>query len=61
MTVIRLDDGRLLLHSPIRCTPELREELDALGSVAFVAAPNRFHHLFARGARRRAVDRARAR
>lgn len=47
MTVIRLGDGSLLLHSPIALVPELRRELDALGSVRYAVAPNRFHHLYA--------------
>ena len=47
MTVIRLADGRLLLHSPVALTPALRRELDALGRVCFVVAPNRVHHLYA--------------
>jgi len=46
MSVISLKDGSLLLHSPIRPDPELREELDALGPVRFAVAPNRFHHLY---------------
>jgi hypothetical protein len=47
MTVMRLADGRLLLHSPVALTPELRRELDAIGRVSFAVAPNRLHHLHA--------------
>src|SRR5258705_2825686 len=47
MTVIRLADGSLLLHSPVRLDDDLRRELDAVGRVAFVVAPNRVHHLYA--------------
>jgi hypothetical protein len=47
MTVIRLAGGRLLLHSPVALDPELRAELDALGRVRYVVAPNRVHHLYA--------------
>ncbi|MDP3936618.1 MAG: DUF4336 domain-containing protein [Deltaproteobacteria bacterium] len=47
MTVIRLKSGKLLLHSPVVLTPALREELDAIGQVAFAVAPNRVHHLHA--------------
>jgi len=46
MTVIRLGDGQLILHSPIPVSPELREELDALGSVGFILVP-RAHGRFA--------------
>lgn len=47
MTVIRLADGSLLLHSAVALGPELRRELDAVGRVRFVVAPNRVHHLHA--------------
>jgi uncharacterized protein DUF4336 len=47
MTVIRLRDGGLFLHSPVRLDPELRRALDSLGPVKAVVAPNRHHHLFA--------------
>jgi hypothetical protein len=47
MTVIRLGDGSLLLHSPVLLDPELRRELDAIGRVCFTVAPNRVHHLHA--------------
>ncbi|MEQ9619570.1 MAG: DUF4336 domain-containing protein [Deltaproteobacteria bacterium] len=45
MTVIRLASGDLFLHSPVRLTDSLREELNALGNVKHLVAPNRFHHL----------------
>ena len=45
MTVIRLSTGALLLHSPVRINDTLREEIDSLGEVKFVVAPNKFHHL----------------
>jgi len=47
MTVMRLADGSLLLHSPVPIDPQLRGELDAVGRVRFVVAPNRVHHLYA--------------
>jgi len=47
MTVVRLADDRLLVHSPIRPTPELLAAVRALGETAVLIAPNRFHHLFA--------------
>jgi hypothetical protein len=47
MTVIRLADGSLLLHSPVELDAELRRELDAIGRVRFTVAPNRVHHLYA--------------
>ncbi len=46
MTVVRLADGALWLHSPVRPTPELRAAVDALGPVRWLVAPNRWHHLY---------------
>ena len=47
MTVIRLSGGRLLLHSPVALDSKLQAELDAIGRVSYVVAPNRLHHLYA--------------
>ena len=46
MTVVRLGDGSLLIHSPIALTPVLRQRLDAIGPVRHVLAPNLDHYLF---------------
>ena len=46
MTVIRLRDGSLLLHSPISLDSRLRDEIDALGPVRHVVSPNKLHHLY---------------
>lgn len=46
MTVVRLAGRELLLHSPIAATTDLLGEISALGRVAYIVAPNRFHHLF---------------
>ena len=43
MTVIRLPDGSLLLHSPTRYTESLRLALLALGPVSHLVAPNIAH------------------
>lgn len=43
MTVIRIG-GDLWLHSPTSISPALREQLDALGAVAWLIAPNSFHY-----------------
>ncbi len=45
MTVVRLPGPKLLLHSPVAATEELVREVKALGRVAYLVAPNRFHHL----------------
>jgi hypothetical protein len=39
MTVLRLADGQLILHSPVPLSPGLREELDGLGPVGFIVVP----------------------
>jgi hypothetical protein len=48
MTVVRLagPGSGLLLHSPIEASADLVREVEALGPVAYIVAPNRFHHLF---------------
>jgi uncharacterized protein DUF4336 len=40
MTVIRLRDGRLVLHSPAPLGAALRAALEALGEVAFIVVPD---------------------
>ena len=39
MTVVRLEDGGLFLHSPVALDADLRSDLDALGPVRCVVAP----------------------
>ena len=46
MTVIRLADNSLLLISPIAITPEIKQQLNSLGTVRYLIAPNLFHHLY---------------
>ena len=46
MTVVRLADGSLFLHSPVTLDAATRADLDALGPVRFVVAPNRVHHFY---------------
>jgi hypothetical protein len=46
MAVIRLSDGHLFIWSPIQITDALRGEVDALGQVRHIIAPNSLHHLF---------------
>ncbi len=47
MTVVKLSDGGLFLHSPIRLDGDLRAQLDGIGEVRAIVAPNKAHHLFA--------------
>jgi hypothetical protein len=46
MTVIRLADGGLFLHSPVRLDAATREALDDLGPVRAAVAPSKVHHFF---------------
>jgi hypothetical protein len=46
MTVIRLADGGLFLHSPTPIDDATRAAVDALGPVRCIGAPNCVHHLY---------------
>ncbi|MBE9140486.1 DUF4336 domain-containing protein [Nodosilinea sp. LEGE 07088] len=47
MTVIRLADDGLALISPIQISAGLADQLDQLGEVRHIIAPNLYHYLFA--------------
>ncbi len=47
MAVIQLPERRLFVWSPIALTEALRREVDELGVVAYIIAPNSLHHVFA--------------
>lgn len=49
MTVVRLGDGGLWLHSPTRFDPALLAALEALGPVRHLVAPNVAHWTFLAG------------
>ncbi len=46
MAIIRLTGGSLFVWSPVALSPGLRAEVEALGPVRHVVAPNSLHHLF---------------
>jgi len=46
MTLVRLRDGALWVHSPIALTPGLQREVEAVGPVRHLIAPNTFHYAF---------------
>jgi hypothetical protein len=46
MTILRLADGGLVVHSPLPLTPERRAAVEALGRVDHLYAPNSLHHLW---------------
>ncbi|MDR7035776.1 hypothetical protein J2X36_000512 [Methylobacterium sp. BE186] len=46
MTVVRLADGSLWLHSPTRYDPDLHDALSRLGPIRHLVAPNSAHWTF---------------
>jgi hypothetical protein len=46
MAIVRLDNGDLWLWSPVALSDELRAEVDLLGPVRHIVAPNSLHHVF---------------
>ncbi len=44
MTIIRLADGSLFLHSPTPVTPSLQREIEAIGRPRWIIGPNRIHY-----------------
>ncbi len=49
MTLLRLADSTLLVHSPVELTQARCAAVNELGRVAHIYAPNLFHHLHVRG------------
>ncbi len=56
MTVIRLHNGDLLLHSPIQYSPQLQRALEQLGRIRALVAPNIAHWMFLRDWQRACPD-----
>jgi hypothetical protein len=52
MSVIRLADSKLMLHSPCEITPELASWLRELGEVRYIVAPGSYHYLHVPSAQR---------
>ena len=46
MTVIRLANNDLWIHSPEKLNPGLQDELADIGRIAYLISPNKLHHLF---------------
>ncbi|NES96943.1 MAG: DUF4336 domain-containing protein [Desertifilum sp. SIO1I2] len=44
MTIVRLNNGDLWCHSPIELTPELQQQIEALGTVKHLISPNKIHY-----------------
>lgn len=45
MTVVRLPDGTVWLHSPVKPEERLAQSIEALGPVAHIVSPNLIHHV----------------
>jgi hypothetical protein len=48
MTIVRLVEGGLLVHSPVKLDAQFRRSIDALGKIRAIVAPDKLHHLFIR-------------
>jgi hypothetical protein len=46
MTVLRLSNGNILLHSPTRYTRATHDEIERLGAIRYLLAPNVAHWMF---------------
>jgi Domain of unknown function (DUF4336) len=46
MTVIRLLNGELIIISPIETNEDIINQLNKIGKVAYIIAPNLYHYLF---------------
>ena len=48
MTVVKLHNNGLFLHSTVPLSEELKQELSEIGDVKAIVAPNCYHHFFAK-------------
>lgn len=49
MTIVRLHDGGLLVHSPVELTASVRRAIESVGTPRHLVSPNKLHHLFLAG------------
>ncbi|HVH41921.1 MAG TPA: DUF4336 domain-containing protein [Labilithrix sp.] len=52
-TIMRLPTGGLVIHSPLAIDDATAKEIDALGDVRFIVAPNGLHWMFLKAAKSR--------
>jgi hypothetical protein len=50
MSVIRISDSKLLLHSPCEIDAPTKEAISALGDVAYIVAPGSYHYFYVHSA-----------
>jgi len=53
MIVVRLEDGRLLIHNPIALQESAMQEIEQWGTPAFIVVPNGWHRLDSANFKRR--------
>lgn len=46
MTIIKLDNGDLIIHDPCQIDGSIKQAINALGEVKYIIVPGNFHHLF---------------
>jgi len=46
MTVVRLNNAKMWIHSPSKIRDGLIEEIQELGDIQYLISPNKIHHLF---------------
>ena len=56
MTVIRLADGNVLLHSPCEIDEETKQSLGRIGEVAYIVAPGSYHYFYVQSAQKAYPD-----
>lgn len=56
MTLIRLEDGKLIIHSPIALKEDEMREVEQWGEIAFIVVPNSWHRLDSKVFKKRFPD-----
>ena len=46
MTIIKLDNGELIIHDPCKINELVKNEIGKIGEVKYIVAPGSYHHLF---------------
>ena len=52
MTIIRLSNGNLFIHSPCEIEEDTKISIEKLDKVEFIVAPGSYHHLYVGSAQR---------
>lgn len=56
MTIVRLNNGSLFIHSPCEITKETKVALECIGKVEFIVAPGSYHYFYVESAQRAFPD-----